>query len=232
MNNVILSDRHPEFVQRLRALGYHTIPSEKLITYVPYESDHADMQCLIIGDTAFVADECDSLKRSLRSRYNVVSCAEHIRDRYPMNIALNSAVVGKYVICRTDALCPAVREYCEQHSYQLIDVKQGYAKCSCVIVGDHGVITADKGIYNSLKENNEIDVLLIGEGSVRLAGAEYGFIGGASGYDSDRRTLYFCGNIRLHPDAERITRFCTDHDVEIVSLTDSELIDIGGMIFC
>lgn len=232
MNNVILSVKHPEFARRLRALGYHVIPGENLLTHVPYEGDHADMQCLILDDTAFVADGCESLRTALGSRYNVVSCAGNIRGRYPDNVALNAAVVGSYVICRTDALDPAVRAYCGAHGYQLIHVRQGYAKCSCAAVGERAIITADKGIYNSVSEISEIDARLIGEGSVLLTGAEYGFIGGASGYDPDRHTLYFCGSVEQHPDSGRIMSFCEDHDVRIVSLTDEMLIDIGGIIFC
>ena len=115
--------------------------------------------------------------------------------------------------------------------YGLINVKQGYAKCSCAAVSDHAIITADNGIIRSL-EDNPIDVLSIGKGSIRLDGADTGFIGGASGYDKDRKTLYFCGNIKEHPDYNSIKRFCNEQDTQIVSLNDDHLTDIGGIIFC
>ena len=232
MNNVILSYRHPEFVQRLRALGYHTIPSETLRTQVPYECDHADLQCLIINDTAFVAEDCSALKKVLSSRYTTVSCAKDIRGRYPKNVALNAVLLEKYIICKIDSLDPAIREYCARQGYTIVNVRQGYTKCSCAVVGDHAIITADKGIYNSLRELNKISVLLIGEGSVRMDGTTYGFIGGASGYNPVNNTIYFCGNILRHPDGDRIISFCNDHSVKAISLTEEELIDIGGMIFC
>jgi len=190
------------------------------------------MQCLILDDTAFVAEQCITLAESLRRHYHVVACASGICGRYPQNVVLNAAVIGKYVICRADTLDVKVHAYCESHGYQLIHVNQGYSKCSCAVVGNHAVITADKGIFHSLSELKDLDSLLIGEGSIRLSDTANGFIGGASGYDQEKNTLYFCGNLTNHPDAKRIFSFCRIHSVRIASLTDDPLTDIGGMIFC
>ena len=233
MNNVILSGRYPQFAEALRERGCNVIYSEYVDILIPYERDHADMQCLIMDDTAFVLRRCERLARALSGLYNVVLCGDDIVAAYPGNVALNAAAVGKYVLARTASLAPEVRDHCAAHGYQLINVRQGYAKCSCAIVSDNAIITADKGIYNSLKETN-IEVLLIEEGRVALEGADYGFIGGASGLDicESKRTLYFSGNITRHPDYERIKAFCDDRDTVIVPLTDDVLTDIGGMIFC
>ena len=93
------------------------------------------------------------------------------------------------------------------------------------------MITADQSVLRALR-NTEIDVLPIGQGSVALAGADYGFIGGASGYDPANHTLYFCGDICAHPDHDRIRDFCDDHGIRIVSLGNGNLTDIGGILFC
>lgn len=148
-------------------------------------------------------------------------------------MALSAVTAGKYLIARIDSLDAAVREYAVSRGYELVNVRQGYAKCACATVSDNAIITSDRGIYHSMKELN-IDLLLIEEGRVALDGADYGFIGGASGLDvnNGERTLYFSGNIDRHPDAQRIRAFCEKHRTEILSLTDDELIDIGGIIFC
>ena len=231
MSRAILSDRYPEYAEKLTSLGYTVIPSERVDCFIPYERDHADMQCLIIDDTAFVLSCCQSLANALGSVYNVVLCGGGISGRYPDNIALNAAVVGKYVICKTDSLDEKVKEHCRKHGYELINVRQGYAKCSCAAVSDNAIITADMSIYRALRDT-AIETLPIGQGSVRLEGAGYGFIGGASGYDSEKKTLYFCGNIDTHPDSGSIRAFCEKYDTDIVCLTDGELTDIGGIIFC
>ena len=231
MNNVVLSGKYPQFAASLTDRGYHVILSETLDRLIPYERDHADLQCLIIDGTAFIHSGCKRLAEELSSRFRVVTCAEHIAMKYPSNVALNALILGKRLIARLDSLDENVREYCSEHGYEMINVRQGYAKCSCAVVGDHAIITADKGIYHSLKEYN-IDILPIEEGRVRLEGTDYGFIGGASGYDCKRKILYFSGNIAGHPDYERIKEFCHAHQTEIVSLTKDKLTDVGGMIFC
>ena len=231
--NVILSLKYPQFADALRQRGYHVISSETLDRLIPYERDHADMQCAIVDDTAFVEQSCERLAAALSGRYRVILTTHELQAAYPLNVALNCAAVGKNVIAREDAMEPKLREYCINHGYRIIPVRQGYAKCSCAVVNNHAVITADRSIYYSLKEE-KIDVLLIGQGRVKLEGAEYGFIGGASGLDCScgKRILYFSGDINRHPDAQQITEFCAQHQTEIICLSQDELTDIGGMIFC
>lgn len=231
MSKAILSDKYPQFAEKLRALGYQVIPSERVSRFLPYEQDHADMQCLILDDMAFVLSCCHQLRENLSCDYHVESCGLHIDRDYPSNVCLNAAVLGKRLICRIPSLDQKVKDYCETHGYELIHVNQGYAKCSCAVVGDNALITADRGIYHSLKES-KIETLLIEEGRVRLEGADCGFIGGASGYDKNTKTLYFCGDIDRYPDCESIRRFCDQHNTHIVSLTDDLLTDIGGILFC
>ena len=229
-----MSGKYPGFSRELSAMGYTVINSETVESFIPYERDHADMQCLIIDDTAFVLSRCHRLADELSERYDVIRCGDTVSGKYPHNVALNAAVVGKYLIAKLDSLDKRIIEYAKVRKYVLINVRQGYAKCSCAIVSDNALITADKGIYDSLKETN-IDVLLIEAGNIRLVGADYGFIGGASGLDtsSGRRRSFFTGNIFSHPDSDKIVSFCDKHDTEIVVLDkDSELTDIGGMIFC
>ena len=187
------------------------------------------MQCLIIEDTAFVLSCCHELIKVLENDYHVIQCGDHISGKYPENIALNVCVIGKNLIGKLDAVDKKVLDFCHNRGYQMIHVKQGYTKCSCAVVSDHALITADNGIYNSLKET-KIDVLKIEEGRVGLSENVSGFIGGASGYVDHK--IYFTGNIKLHPDYQRINKFCEKHHTEIVSLSDKPLWDIGGIIFC
>ena len=233
MNNVVLSTKYPIFAEKLTKLGYNVISSEQLSQLIPYEQDHADIQCLILDNTAFILRECTTLAERLKPLCNVVLTVDDIGAEYPKNVRLNAAVVGKNVVARLDSLDAHVKSYCQSHGYRLINVRQGYAGCSCAIVSDNALITADNGIFSSLKEYN-IDVLKIEQGRVALKGADYGFIGGASGLDirNGKRILYFTGDINRHPSSGEIKEFCKLHDTEIWCLTDAELTDIGGMIFC
>ena len=74
-----------------------------------------------------------------------------------------------------------------------------------------------------------MDVLLIRKGYIELPGVDYGFIGGSS-FKYNRNTLVFTGNIKLHPDYESIKSFAQNHNVELLSLTENTMIDIGSII--
>ena len=60
-------------------------------------------------------------------------------------------------------------------------------------------------------EKKGIDVLAVSPAGVRLDGYNCGFIGGATG--ADKENVYFCGNVDLHPDGERIKAFCEKHGI-------------------
>ena len=231
MNKAILSTEDPQYAERLRALGYEIIPADVLPCHMPYERRHADLQCLLIDDTAFVPACCTGLINALSDRFHVIACAGDFGGKYPHNVRLNALRLENKLICRVPSLDNAVKVYCEQSGVELIHVKQGYTKCSCAVVADNAIITADHGIIRAL-ERTSISVLPIGEGGIRLGGAYNGFIGGATGYDADRKTLYCCGDISRHPDYPAIKNYCASYGTKIVCLSDGVLTDIGGVVFC
>jgi hypothetical protein len=111
---------------------------------------------------------------------------------------------------------------------KILNVKQGYSKCSIAVIGTDAAITSDTGIYNTLIANG-IDVLKIDSGSIRLDGVSYGFIGGVSGLIAPD-VLAVNGNIEAHPESEKIKEFCNKHGVSILSLNNEELYDIGSIL--
>lgn len=151
-----------------------------------------------------------------------LSC-EKIDSEYPKDVLFNAAAVGNKLICRLDAVSEKIKM-----GYDIINVKQGYAKCSTCVVSDNAIITADNSIAKAA-EKNGIDVLLVSSNGVRLDGYDCGFIGGASGSDQDN--VYFCGNVDLHPDGERIKGFCQKHGKAAISLSDEPLYDFGTLMF-
>lgn len=231
MSKAILSVKYPQYAQRLRELGYEIIPTEEIPCQMSYERDHADLQCLILDDTAFVLNGCNQIIRALSQDYHIVECGKSFGAEYPKNVGLSAIKLGKKLVCRTQSLDDQIKEYCNKKGYELIHVNQGYAKCSCAVVSDNAIITADRGISRTLSET-KIEVLTIGEGYIKLDGANHGFIGGASGYDKKNRTLFFCGDIELHPNYQMIRNFCDKHQTAIICLSEDELKDIGGILIC
>jgi hypothetical protein len=148
--------------------------------------------------------------------------------RYPKDCGLCAAVSGDKIICRKASADGEILCLAETLKYSILNVGQGYSKCSCAILADGAIITADRGIAAVTRQNG-IDTLLISEGHVELPGYSYGFIGGASGLCGSR--LYFCGDLEKHPDHMAIEAFSKMYHTQCISLSDGMLYDVGSLIF-
>ncbi len=149
-------------------------------------------------------------------------------QKYPHDVLLNAARIGNCLVCRPDATARDVLQYAHTQGLTLLPVRQGYAKCNLCIVSDCAAITEDASIAVALRGVG-LDVLQIEAGDVSLPGYPYGFIGGASGNDGVH--VFFCGDLTLHKDGERIAAFCQKHGKQPVSLASHPLHDVGSLLF-
>lgn len=149
---------------------------------------------------------------------------------YPGDSRYNAACTGKFFIHRLDItdseLLAAAKASCG-NELELIDVRQGYAKCSTVVVDESSIITYDKGIAKPC-EAAGMNVLIVEPGFVKLRGADTGFIGGASGRVDDE--IVFNGDLSVHPNFGEITAFIEAQGLGCKWFESYELEDIGSII--
>lgn len=188
---------------------------------------HADMTAIHLGHGLILIDENQNiLGELLREKgFDVRFTAEPIKGEYPQDIKLNFTLLNGKIIGKL--LCADQTLLTMTEAMKKINVKQGYCKCSCLVVNKNAIITDDESIYKNAVRN-DIDCLLISKGDVLLPGHEYGFIGGASGKISKSEVLFF-GDIVRHRDYKKIAAFIQKHGCEIISL-DFQLTDFGGII--
>lgn len=149
---------------------------------------------------------------------------------YPGDCRYNAACTGKFFIHKLDVtdagLLDAAKTICGD-DLQLINVRQGYAKCSTVIVDEDSIITYDKGIAKPC-EAAGMNVLIVEPGFVKLRGANTGFIGGASGRVDGE--ILFNGDLSVHPNFREITAFIEAQGLGCKWFESYELEDIGSII--
>ncbi len=138
---------------------------------------------------------------------------------YPSDVFLNFIDTDDAVVGYAKAVSAVVKK-------PVINVKQGYTRCSTLIAGKCAV-SADKGILSALGTLG-YDTLLIRPGHISLPGYDGGFIGGASFCDGG--TVYFFGDPATHPDGGAIKAFLSSHGIAAVALSDSPLLDTGGAV--
>ena len=216
-------------IAALKALQIRVIEiTPNLLLPKPVNS-HTDMLLHHAGkDKIFVSGEFEYVKELRELGFVTEKTDKQFSDKYPDDIQLNIVNLNGMIFCNEKYCVNNVTRYYKKEGYLFKNIAQGYSKCSTCIVNNKAVITSDDSIYNAAL-NSGIDVLKIRCGFIDLPGYDYGFIGGASGL-IDKNLLAFTGNIKLHPDYEKIKLFTDFYEVDIISLTDNNLNDIGGII--
>lgn len=191
-------------------------------------SDHADVNVNYIGDGEIIIDNSQEhlFKVLKESRFKVIKPHKAVSGSYPDDCGLNSTELGERLIAGKKSAEKSILEKFSEN--KIIYVNQGYSKCSTCVVNRNAIITDDESIHKACIKVG-INVLLISKGDVKLAGHNYGFIGGASTLIEKNKMLFF-GNIKNHRDFKKIKTFLANNECEYISLNDYPLTDIGGLI--
>ena len=148
---------------------------------------------------------------------------------YPNDAQMNIAALGNTVIYNPRvSYAPSVEYLLSTCRMRGVSVRQGYAKCSVLIVDDNSLITSDAGIARAARAAG-LNVLEITSGHVTLDGFAHGFLGGA-GVKLSADTLAFTGTLDHHPDKSRILAFLAARGISAVYLTSLPVFDIGSAI--
>ena len=229
MKNIIVDFRiHNEEKESLISRGYtlHICPPSNLL----YEAvcGHPDMLLHILGDKIVVHKDMNSefIRTLVSLNCKVYKSNSPLKIEYPYNVCLNSLSIGNlfvHLIKFTDINLLDLSK-----DKKLINVKQGYTKCSTCVVNDHAIITSDISIAKALSLE-KIDVLLLPSGDILLPGLSYGFIGGATGL-LEGNVLAFYGHLDHYLYGKKVLEFLKKHKVEPVFLRNGKLIDRGSIL--
>ncbi len=226
-NNVyhaVISPQFPHFIKALQGYGVSSVFVSQCSDILGQISFHADMLFSYSGNGRYITETSQIKLTESLERIGLTSvCCVNLLPKYPFDILLNNCIVADKIIC-----CEKYTPEILTNGRKTVDVKQGYAKCSCAVVDENSIITDDESIAAALLQNG-FDVLAVQKGSVKLNGFDYGFIGGCCGKIS-KDTLAFCGDISTHSDFIRINSFLRERSVYPLSLTEGELTDIGSII--
>ena len=228
MSTFVMSDKYPCFVREIEKLGYTVISSDTVDIFPIPEQKHADMQILPINSDIFILNECTALAKKIPND-RLIYCDKKAGKKYPENILLNFLFLNNTLYGKLSAIDKNLVDFCEENSIKTVNINQGYARCSTLVLNEKALITSDLSIEKALKKDG-VEVLLISSGNIILDGYDYGFIGGASG-KIDENTVVFLGNVTNHPDYRRIENFCENHNISIkIICKDMPLTDIGGIV--
>lgn len=228
VTELIVSDAVPALTQALVSRGIRVHHPEHSDVLQDATARHADMLCLHLGENNIaVAKEQGKLMSRLRQAGMKIVFVQELEEKYPSDCRLNALILGNTLfgnICS----CEKLKICAESNNIRMIDVKQGYTRCSSCVVSEKAIITSDTAIERAAKSAG-IDVLLVPPGEIVLEGYDYGFIGGASAKLSATE-LAFTGKVSALSYYDRLESFCHNYGVTATELTQLPLFDIGGMV--
>ena len=228
--NVLVSPLNREVVENLKSYGFTVIttqPNENLAEPVKY---HPDMLVSYIGKKKIIIDKsqiylCHFLKNS---GFDVILSSQDLKHDYPFDIGLNAIILQKMIIGLKEHISKELLQLSKINNLKLINCRQGYTKCSCVIISEKVVITSDENL-KMIFQNLGFDVLKTRNDGIVLNGYNEGFIGGCCGM-LHKNHLAVSGELKLYSDGEKIRLFCKNHNVYITELCKGPLNDIGGIV--
>lgn len=211
--------------------GGEVITPASIDVLTPSMRRHADLGIVIVGEKKAVCppETCDYYTQKLSPYgFEIISGKKNVGSNYPSDCAYNVGIVGKK--------CFLAKGVCDEHlydiliseGYEIIEVKQGYSKCSICPVDENTFITGDYGIAKKGRENG-FEVLLIENDKIFLPPFRNGFWGGSCGM-GDCDTLLVNGDISLIPSGDKIKRFLDSKNIKIKKLKEGQVVDIGSII--
>lgn len=209
--------------------GIEVLKTAKVNSLYDSVNGHPDMQIHHIGNDLFVCEKTlAQYYKKLLPDANIVSGNSELKDIYPLDIALNCARVGNFLFHNLNFTDSKILEYYKTNGAKLINVKQGYSKCSVCVINENAIITSDIKIAELALENG-IDAMFFDNREIRLKGLDYGFIGGICGL-IDKNLLAVNGNIKKLTNFQCLLDFCQRHRTNVLNLNDSIPEDIGSIL--
>lgn len=219
-----------EEFENLSKLNCKIIKIPKCNTLYPAIDGHVDIQISILSKRnkkILIHKNIDlSFIKELKSNGIDYEVGEsELGYNYPTNISFNALILDNLFIHNTKYTDKNLLYHFSKH--KLINVKQGYTKCSVLPLSSEAAITSDKGIYNVLIKNG-IDVLLVPPGDINLPPLDYGFIGGVGGMVAPNVLALF-GNLNFYKYGVEVLSFLEKHNITPLYLSNGKLNDRGSL---
>ncbi|WP_032121562.1 DUF6873 family GME fold protein [Clostridium amazonitimonense] len=217
-----------EEIKNLKLLGLNVLKCPPYDGVYNAICGHPDIQINILSEKKIMVHpkmNKDFLNKILNLGYDISFSSSLIGYNYPENIILNAVNTNKVFMHNLSYTDKNLLK--SLHSKKILNVSQGYTKCSTAIISEEAFITSDTKIKKAL-ESMDADVLLLPPGDIELPPLNYGFIGGTCGLISED-TIVFFGNLEKYEYGNKVHDFLKKHHITPIYLKDDILTDRGSL---
>lgn len=223
----------------IKSLGYKIIENGFNLNTYDEISSHPDIYYTKVNNAIF----CEPNKK-MEGINNIIIGGANVGKAYPDDILYNVLVMGNIAVHNFKYTDKNLYTYLKGAGYTLIQVEQGYTKCSACVVDNNSCIISDIGIAKELLDVG-IDCIYVSEPDIKLLKRtnsifitedkmrfEYskmqGFIGGAMARLGD--TVIIFGDIAKLINGEKIKKFVEKKGLKLHWFEGLDVIDYGGII--
>lgn len=228
---IISSDAPLSVLETLEGLIPNVVQTIPLPNVARAVSRHPDMAMIPVNkNTLIVAPSVYKHYRSVLEPLGLVVIQGKAEpgENYPYDVPYNAAILGGKAFHLKKFTDSKVKDELRNIGLEILNVRQGYTKCSIAIIDENSAITSDLKLAVALRHIG-CDVLLIEPGQIELLGMKYGFIGGSVGILSPSELLV-AGSLRSHSSWLRMEAFMKERGIKIIELCTDKAVDLGTIL--
>ncbi|MFO3717520.1 DUF6873 family GME fold protein [Anaerococcus sp. ENR1011] len=191
----------------------------------PRIADHPDLSIFPLNENDLSIDSSviNYYQKNITDK-NLIP-GESVSKKYPYD-AIYNVYKGSAFYIHNDVTEKNINNYMKVNNYKHLFTNQGYTRCSIIPMGDK-ILTADFGIYKTLKD--KIEVILLRQENIPLDGFDEGFLGGTCGFFD--KTLIFNGNIEKLSNYETLKKESEASKIRLLYPKNCDLVDTGSILF-
>ncbi len=212
------------------APGLNVIPPPEIPSLPPALRRHADLGLCPVGgkDVVCPPDTFAYYSEALSPYgFSVIEGGQALGVSYPADTAYNVVVAGNFALLNP-SVCDRTLLRLLENRFNILPVKQGYAKCSAAPVGENAIVTGDAGIYRAAARAG-LEALLIENSGVLLPPYRNGFFGGACGLTAPD-VLTVNGGLAHMNSGPAIRKFLEERGVRPMEIHSGPPFDTGSLI--
>lgn len=236
--NLILDYRTSEKeLQRLLSFGFNLIPTDKVSSLYEAVDGHPDLQFFRIENKIIAQKDLREKQIELLSNLgtSITLGNSTLSLPYPGNIPYNALLTPDLLMHRLDATDPVIlseiQELKKSKEISLVNVKQGYSRCSCAYVGNNSYVTEDIVMAEKLTSLKK-QVFYQKHSNVYLEGFDFGFIGGALSLISiqGEELVLISGSLDSYFYGKELKAFLAQRNIRYECIGEGKLMDRGTII--
>lgn len=224
-------------VNRLLSFGFNLVPTDRVSSLYEAIDGHPDMQFFAINEKIIAHKDISKNQGELLHKLgaSVTLGNSSLSLPYPHNIPYNALLAPDLLMHKLDAtdqvILKEIKELQKSKEIKLINVRQGYSRCSCAYIGNNSFITEDIVMADHLLSLGK-NVFYQKHSNVYLEGFDFGFIGGAVSLISieGEELVLISGSLDSYSYGKELKIFLSQRNIRYECICGGTLMDRGTII--